>query len=111
MSRKAQALRAAARPPDQSSGIEAPNGDPSQTTTSDGAQRQAVATDARIRTSWEHMEEIVQILKTAFPLLVLTLETMVEQILLKFKPSVEEEIYRHICMLLGEALQVCLSDC
>ncbi len=48
----------------------------------------------------------MQILKTAFPLLILTLETVVEHIAQRFKASAEEEIYRLICMLLQDAMQV-----
>lgn len=58
------------------------------------------------RQSWELIDEIVQILKTAFPLLILTLETVVEQIAQRFKASAEEEIYRLTCMLLQDAMQV-----
>ncbi|KAI0352960.1 atypical/PIKK/TRRAP protein kinase [Trametes cingulata] len=57
------------------------------------------------RQSWELIDEIVQILKTAFPLLILTLETVVEQIAQRFKASAEEEIYRLTCMLLQDAMQ------
>ncbi|KAI9001012.1 atypical/PIKK/TRRAP protein kinase [Trametes punicea] len=57
------------------------------------------------RQSWDLIDEIVQILKTAFPLLILTLETVVEQIAQRFKASPEEEIYRLTCMLLQDAMQ------
>ncbi|KAI9063246.1 atypical/PIKK/TRRAP protein kinase [Trametes sanguinea] len=56
------------------------------------------------RQSWDLIDEIVQILKTAFPLLILTLETVVEQIAQRFKASQDEEIYRLICMLLQDAM-------
>ena len=59
-----------------------------------------------IRQPWEYVEEIVQILKTASPLLVLSMETMVEQIHQKFKATQEEEIYRLTNMLLNDAIQV-----
>ncbi|THH10763.1 hypothetical protein EW146_g8270 [Bondarzewia mesenterica] len=57
------------------------------------------------RQSWETINEIVQILKTAFPLLILSMETMVDQINQRFKATTEEEIYRLICMLLQDAMQ------
>ncbi|KAI0921097.1 hypothetical protein AcW2_006184 [Taiwanofungus camphoratus] len=57
------------------------------------------------RQSWEYAEEVVQILKTAFPLLILSMETMVEQITLRFKATAEEEVYRLVCMLLQDAMQ------
>jgi transformation/transcription domain-associated protein len=52
------------------------------------------------------VEEVVQILKTAFPLLILCMETLVDQINQRFKATPEEEIYRLICMLLQDAIQV-----
>ncbi|KAG7449166.1 uncharacterized protein BT62DRAFT_1073682 [Guyanagaster necrorhizus] len=54
---------------------------------------------------WEYVEEIVQILKAAFPLLLLSLETMLDQLLSRFKPSNDEDIYRHICLLLQDGSQ------
>ncbi|KDQ64542.1 hypothetical protein JAAARDRAFT_28186 [Jaapia argillacea MUCL 33604] len=57
------------------------------------------------RQTWEYVEEVVAILKTAFPLLVLSLETLVDQINQRFKPGPEEEIYRFTCMLLQDAIQ------
>ncbi|EMD40733.1 hypothetical protein CERSUDRAFT_111311 [Gelatoporia subvermispora B] len=57
-----------------------------------------------VRQSWEHIEEVMQILKTAFPLLILSLETIVDQLLTRFKASPEEEIYRLVCMLLHDAI-------
>lgn len=59
------------------------------------------------RQAWDYVEEVMQILKTAFPLLIMNMETVVEQIILRFKASPEEEIYRLICMLLQDAMQVC----
>ncbi|THH01673.1 hypothetical protein EW026_g1062 [Hermanssonia centrifuga] len=58
-----------------------------------------------LRHSWDHIEEVGQILKTAFPLLIMSLETIVDQILQRFKATPEEEIYRLVCMLLQDALQ------
>lgn len=58
------------------------------------------------RQPWEHVDEILQVLKTSFPLLILSLETMVDQIQHKFKLSPEEDIYRNVCMLLQDAVQV-----
>lgn len=59
-----------------------------------------------VRQGWEHVDEVVQMLKTAFPLLILSMETMVDQILQRFKAPPEEEIYRLISMLLQDAIQV-----
>ncbi|KAJ7068316.1 hypothetical protein C8F01DRAFT_1364679 [Mycena amicta] len=57
------------------------------------------------RQIWDYVEEVVQLLKTAFPLLVLNLETIVDQVCTKFKHTSDEDTYRHLCMLLSEALQ------
>ncbi|KAL4241981.1 DNA Damage Response and Repair Kinase [Abortiporus biennis] len=59
---------------------------------------------AHIRHQWEYVEEVVQILKTAFPLLIMSMETMVEQWGSRFKASPEEEIYRLVCMLIHESM-------
>ncbi|KAK7060621.1 transcription-associated protein 1 [Paramarasmius palmivorus] len=57
------------------------------------------------RPTWDCVEEIVQLLKTAFPLLTLSLETIVDQLITRFKPTFEENIYHHIHLLLGDAMQ------
>ncbi|KAF6745749.1 hypothetical protein DFP72DRAFT_856056 [Ephemerocybe angulata] len=57
------------------------------------------------RIAHEHVEEIMQVLKTAFPLLILSLETMVDQIQHKFKQSPEEDVYRNISLLMQDAIQ------
>ncbi|KAG7096929.1 hypothetical protein E1B28_004330 [Marasmius oreades] len=57
------------------------------------------------RPTWECVEEIVQLLKTAFPLLTLSLETIVDQLITRFKQTPEENMYHHIFLLLGDAMQ------
>lgn len=74
----------------------------------DGA-RPAQQEPPHLRQAWACIDEIVQILKTAFPLLILSLETMVEQLNTRFKGNPEEEIYRLISMLLQDAIQVMLA--
>lgn len=59
-----------------------------------------------VRHSWEHVDEIMAILKTAFPLLALSMEMIVDQISTRFKPSPDEDIYRLISALMTDALQV-----
>jgi transformation/transcription domain-associated protein len=59
-----------------------------------------------VRQAAEYVDEIVTILKTAFPLLILSLETMVDHINARFKATTDEEIYRLVCMLLQDATQV-----
>jgi transformation/transcription domain-associated protein len=48
----------------------------------------------------------MNMLKTAFPLLALTMEKMVDQISVRAKPSSDEDIYRFFAALLADALQV-----
>ncbi|SZE99920.1 unnamed protein product [Blumeria hordei] len=54
--------------------------------------------------SWEHAEEILAVLKTAFPLLALSMETMVDQIQKHFKCTPDEDAYRLTGALLQDAL-------
>ena len=87
-------------------------GGPSQSSPQSGAraadvQRYAESQlPAHLKQSWDYIEEVVQILKTAFPLLILSLETMIDQIAQRFKATPEEEVYRLVCMLLQDAIQV-----
>ncbi|KEY73370.1 hypothetical protein S7711_01483 [Stachybotrys chartarum IBT 7711] len=53
---------------------------------------------------WEFTEEIMSVLKTAFPLLALSMETMVDQIQKHFKCPPDEDAYRLIVALLNDAL-------
>ncbi|TFK75868.1 hypothetical protein BDN72DRAFT_954419 [Pluteus cervinus] len=57
------------------------------------------------RQAWDMIDDILQNLKSAFPLLILSLETMVDQIQTKFKLSPEEEVYRTMVLLLQDAVQ------
>ncbi|KAH9951586.1 hypothetical protein B0H21DRAFT_818036 [Amylocystis lapponica] len=63
-----------------------------------------VAPSLPLRQAWENVEEVVQILKTAFPLLILSMETMVEHMTRRFKASPDEDGYRFVCMLLQDAM-------
>ncbi|KAL8827579.1 MAG: hypothetical protein Q9191_003095, partial [Dirinaria sp. TL-2023a] len=54
--------------------------------------------------AWDHSEEIMAVLKTAFPFLALTMETMVDQIQKHFKCPPDEDAYRLIVALLNDAL-------
>lgn len=53
---------------------------------------------------WELTEEIMSVLKTAFPLLALSMETMVDQVQKHFKCPPDEDAYRLIVALLNDAL-------
>lgn len=82
------------------------NGAATQSTTQTTAQSETAAASVPLRGAWDHIEEVNQILKTAFPLLILCMETLVDQINSHFKVSGEEDIYRLICMLMQDAIQV-----
>ncbi len=85
---------------------------PPQSASEDVAMADADAGDANDesgsakRFAWEHVDEIMSLLKTAFPLLTLSMETMVDQILHKLKPSTDEDIYRLIVALMNDGVQV-----
>lgn len=92
-----------------------------QTTTSNGAQADTGALPPNLdgsstpanhpaKHAWEHVDDVVAILKTAYPLLTLTLETMVDQINQRFRATSEEEIYRYTFMLLQDGVSVSMSD-
>ncbi|KAL2266473.1 hypothetical protein VTJ83DRAFT_5825 [Remersonia thermophila] len=53
---------------------------------------------------WELADEIMNVLKTAFPLLALSMETMVDQIQKHFKCPPDEDAYRLIVALLNDGL-------
>lgn len=55
---------------------------------------------------WERVEDILNMLKTAVPLLALSMEKMVDQIQTRGKPPPEEDIYRFITALLMDGMQV-----
>jgi transformation/transcription domain-associated protein len=74
--------------------------------TSGQQEAQQSTTPHTVKQDWEYVDEIVAILKTASPLLALTLETMVDQCSTKFKATPEEEIYRFTFMLLQDGLSV-----
>ncbi|KAL2197501.1 hypothetical protein P885DRAFT_35176 [Corynascus similis CBS 632.67] len=59
---------------------------------------------AQKRPPWELTEEIMSVLKTAFPLLALSMETMVDQIQKHFKCPPDEDAYRLIVALLNDGL-------
>jgi transformation/transcription domain-associated protein len=53
---------------------------------------------------WEYMDEVLAALKTAFPLLALSMETMVDQINKHFKCHPDEDAHRLIVALLNDGL-------
>lgn len=114
-----QAGALAGNPPTQTPNAEAPQQSASAGPPHDATQANAAATPPATfdpmtfpsRQASEHLEEVVQILKTAFPLLILSMETVVDQFHAKFKLSPEEETYRHIGLFLADAMQVGAHGC
>ncbi|TKX26698.1 transcription-associated protein [Elsinoe australis] len=68
------------------------------------SQDQKPDSEAKPKKPWDHTEELMQTLKTAFPLLALSMETMVDQIQKYFKCQPDEDAYRLIVALLNDAL-------
>ena len=57
----------------------------------------------------EHVDEITSILKTAFPLLALTMEHISDQLQQRFKTIPDEDVSRIIIALTNDAIQASLS--
>jgi transformation/transcription domain-associated protein len=72
-----------------------------------GQQQQVKPTQSPngIRQPWEYVDEIMGILKTAYPLLALSLESLVDQINHRFKCSADEDAYRLVTALLNDGIQ------
>ncbi|KAI5461401.1 hypothetical protein BGZ63DRAFT_235141 [Mariannaea sp. PMI_226] len=68
------------------------------------SQAQNGETKPQKKPPWELTDEIMSVLKTAFPLLALSMETMVDQIQKHFKCPPDEDAYRLIVALLNDAL-------
>lgn len=85
--------------------VSAPNGG-SETGTNDQTTPNGTASTppAAQKRPWDHVEDISAILKTAFPLLALSMETMLDQIQKNFKCPPDEDAYRLIVALLNDGL-------
>lgn len=91
-------------------GVEGASGSRPQTSSSqqkaeggeNGSDKQ---TTAHKKAPWELTEEIMSTLKSSFPLLALSMETMVDQIQKYFKCPPDEDAYRLIVALLNDGLQ------
>jgi transformation/transcription domain-associated protein len=80
----------------------APKAEPG-TNGTNGQSQEAPAVQEQ-KKPWEYTEEILAVLKTAFPLLALSMESMVDQIGKYFKCPPDEDAYRLITALLNDAL-------
>lgn len=59
-----------------------------------------------IKLPLDMVDEIINQLKTSFPLLALMMEKMVDHISIRAKPNSEEDIYRFFAALLNDAMLV-----
>ncbi|KAI9139518.1 hypothetical protein BKA69DRAFT_1040037 [Paraphysoderma sedebokerense] len=103
------------------SSVAASNGDvappPSEQTGAESQQKessvppsdQSSASQQARRQPWEYVEEIMAILKTAYPLLALSMETMVDQIIQRLKPASDEDMYRLIVALHEDSVRQLVS--
>ncbi|KAI0434650.1 FAT domain-containing protein [Xylaria sp. FL1042] len=93
---QAKAESSEANGPNNNSATPAANGEQQVQPAKDGAGQK--------KPPWELTEEIMSVLKTAFPLLALSMETMVDQIQKYFKCPPDEDAYRLIVALLNDGL-------
>nr|XP_018259603.1 transformation/transcription domain-associated protein [Kwoniella dejecticola CBS 10117]OBR81761.1 transformation/transcription domain-associated protein [Kwoniella dejecticola CBS 10117] len=89
----------------QPSGPQQANGGPNGVANGNGQMAPPAQLPPPPRQPWDHVDEIMNMLKTAFPLLALTMEKMVDQISLRAKPNPDEDIYRFFSALLADAMQ------
>ena len=68
-------------------------------------QQISISVPLSVRQPLEHVEEIMAILKTAYPLLALSLESLVDQINQRFKCTPDEDAYRLGVALLNDGVQ------
>jgi len=59
------------------------------------------------RKPWEYTDEILRTLRTAYPLLVVSMEGIVDSINNRFKCPWDEDSYRLIVALLNDGISVC----
>ena len=103
--------------PGTANGENTPNGQPAQSIQPNGTGAMKAETNGDVsmggmeqpaqatkKPAWEYSEEIMSVLKTAFPFLALTMETMVDQIQKHFKCPPDEDAYRLIVALLNDGL-------
>ena len=103
--------------PGTANGENVPNGQPGQSLQPNGTGATKTETNGDVtmggtdqpapaakKPAWEYSEEIMSVLKTAFPFLALTMETMVDQIQKHFKCPPDEDAYRLIVALLNDGL-------
>ena len=82
---------------------EAPKSEPNGNT-GEGQPAQEGEVEPVQKKPWEYSDEIMAVLKTTFPLLALSMETMADQIQKYFKCPPDEDAYRLIVALLNDGL-------
>lgn len=82
-----------------------PSSSPPQSQQQQSQSQNQTQSQSNTRQPWEHVDEIMGILKTAYPLLSLSLESFVDQIYQRFKCPVDEDAYRLIVALLNDGVQ------
>ncbi|CEG78709.1 hypothetical protein RMATCC62417_13277 [Rhizopus microsporus] len=85
------------------------NDDKSSNTEGDQPSKSLNQATTKAPTPTHPYDEIMSMLKTGYPLLALSMETMVDQIQLKFKPQPDEEMYRLVVALYNEGVQQLLA--
>lgn len=86
--------------PNTSNGDHVPNGDQTKDTNTVSQD----AEEPEIKKPWEHADELMLTLKTQFPLLSMSMETIVDAIQKNFKCPPDEDAYRLIVALLNDGL-------
>ena len=86
--------------PNTASGDHLPNGDQTTDMNAEGQDVQEPAT----KKPWEYADELMLTLKTQFPLLSMSMETIVDAIQKNFKCPPDEDAYRLIVALLNDGL-------
>lgn len=66
---------------------------------------QQITIPLSVRQPLEHVDDVMAILKTAYPLLALSLESLVDQINQRFKCTADEDAYRLCVALLNDGIQ------
>ena len=94
----------------QNGGQEGANGNGTSQATpkvesADGNASAAAKNQEKDKHPWDHADEIMTVLKTAYPLLSLSMEQLVDCMQQKFKCPPDEDAYRLIVALLNDGLQ------
>jgi transformation/transcription domain-associated protein len=87
-------------------GAAAGNGNGTNPASQNGSVPPSAVAPPVIKLPTDMVDEIINQLKTSFPLLALMMEKMVDHISIRAKPNSEEDIYRFFAALLNDAMLV-----